>query len=66
MSTLTAPTLTQVLYDDRLTNDQRLVISKVHADIKSASIVSGNRLFLYMRSGKVYRVDPSGTTWKVA
>lgn len=64
--------LVHVLYDDRLTNEQRLVISQVirdNATIEQAKIYDskvGAQLWLWCKGLVPYRVDPQGNRWAVA
>ena len=72
MSSHRPPTLAETLYDERLTNDQRLQISRIvdngrlndAINIKSARI-TGNSLFVWLNNGNSYRIDPPGTIWKL-
>jgi hypothetical protein len=73
MSNSAAPTLQSVLYDERLSNDQRLVISKLMDSdnpIESAKIsaLGGGRIALFAWTLKRHalRIDTSGKIWTTA
>ena len=62
------PTLDEVLYDERLTNDQRLAISNLMTPeprIKTAKIGPALSLFVWLTSGNAYRIDPNGSVWRL-
>jgi hypothetical protein len=64
-------TLVEVLYDERLTNEQRLVISRQMESehpIQSAKIYAdkfSTRLAFWVPSGNAYVCFPDGKVWSV-